>query len=184
MQYNNYDIGVSFFPAAVLRGIPYQNNSNVTLEDIGEGDDALLCITNLTACCQPPYTGEMGHTLGNWFFPNRTSIRNASLGSDIFRTRGQMVVCMHRRRGGEEGIYRCEIPDAMNVTQTIYISVYSASTGEWYMYVYVLLHNHTGILGLHDTYFAGDYHACYYTIYEVQHIERHRFVRTLYLDDK
>ena len=41
---------------------------------------------------------------------------------------------MHRRRGGEEGIYHCEIPDAMNVTQTIYIGVYSASTGEWYMY--------------------------------------------------
>ena len=41
-QYNNYDIGVSFFPAVVLRGIPYQNNSNVILEDIGQGDDALL----------------------------------------------------------------------------------------------------------------------------------------------
>ena len=36
-------------PAAVLRGIPYKNNSNVTLEDIGEGPNALLCITNQTA---------------------------------------------------------------------------------------------------------------------------------------
>ena len=53
-----------------------------------------------------------------------------------------------------EGIYRCEIPDAMNVTQTIYIGVYSASIGEWYMYIYVLFRNHTGILGLHDTYFC------------------------------
>ena len=41
-----------------------------------------------------------------------------------------MVVRLHRRRDGEEGIYRCEIPDSMNVTQTIYIGVYSASTGE------------------------------------------------------
>ena len=34
-----------------LNGTTYQNNSCVTLEDIGEGDDALLCVTNLTACC-------------------------------------------------------------------------------------------------------------------------------------
>ena len=38
---------------------------------------------------------------------------------------------MSRRRGGVEGIYRCEIPDAVNVLQTIYIGVYSTSTGEW-----------------------------------------------------
>ena len=30
-------------------------------------------------------------------------------------------------RGGVEGIYRCEIPDAMNVTKTIYIGVYSVN---------------------------------------------------------
>ena len=145
-QYNNYDIGVSFFPAAVLRGIPYMNNSNVTLEDIGEGDDALLCITNLTTCCQPPYAGEMGRTLGNWFFPNRIRVPCAGLGSDIYRTRGQMVVRLNRRRGGVEGIYRCEIPDTLGLIQTIYIGVYSASTGELYMYIYVLLRNHTGVL--------------------------------------
>ena len=43
------------------------------------------------------------------------------------------MVRLSRRRGGEEGIYSCEIPDAMNVMQTIYIEVYSASTGELYM---------------------------------------------------
>ena len=142
-QYNNYDIGVSFFPAVVLRGIPYQNNSNVILEDIGEGDDALFCISNQTACCSSPYTGDMG-ALGNWYFPNGTTVPCAGLGSDIYRTRDQMVVYLHRVRGGEEGIYRCEIPDAMNVTQTIYIGVYSACTGEWY--IYVLLRNHTSVL--------------------------------------
>ena len=40
---------------------------------------------------------------------------------------------MYRRRGGVEGIYYCEIPDAMNVTQTVYIGVHSASTGEGYV---------------------------------------------------
>ena len=99
------------------------------LEDIGDYDDALLCMTNRTACCRPPYTGDMG-AFGNWFFPNGTRVSSSGNQWDIYRTRGQMVVRMNRRRGGVEGIYRCEIPDAMNEIQTIYIGVYSASTGE------------------------------------------------------
>ena len=91
------------------------------LEDIGEGDNALLCIT---ACCRES-------ALGNWFFPNGTRVPSAGWQWDLYRNRGQMVVSMYRRRGGVDGIYYCEIPDAMNVTQTIYIGVYSTSTGEW-----------------------------------------------------
>ena len=101
----------------------------MTLEDIGEERDSLLCITNLTACCIPSYTGQNGRSLGNWFFPNGTRVPSKG---DISRNRGQMVVRLNRRRGGEDGIYRCEIPDAMNVTQTIYIGVYTASSGKVY----------------------------------------------------
>ena len=140
-QYASIMASISSFPAAVLRGIPYQNNSIVILEDIGEDDDALLCITNQTACCRRPYTGEMGPTIGDWFFPNVTQVPSSGVGWDFHRTRGQMVVRMYRRRGGVEGIYRCEIPDAVNVTRTIYIGVYSASTGKWYMYVTACKHN-------------------------------------------
>ena len=43
-----------------------------------------------------------------------------------------MRVLLQRRRGGEEGVYHCAIPDAMNVAQIIYIGVYSANNGEWY----------------------------------------------------
>ena len=38
------------------------------------------------------------------------------------------MVRLNRRRGGEEGIYRCEISDSVNVTHTIYIGVYTANT--------------------------------------------------------
>ena len=40
------------------------------------------------------------------------------------------MVLLHRRRGGENGIYRCVVPDAMNVIQTIYIGVYTGNSGE------------------------------------------------------
>ena len=112
------------------------------LEDIGEGDDALVCRTNLTACCLPPYTGVNGSALGNWFFPNGSRVPGHggdAWKQDFYRTRGQMVVRMHCRRGGVEGIYCCEIPDTFGfIIQTLYIGVYSSSTGEWYVYTPVL----------------------------------------------
>ena len=99
----------------------------MTLEDIGENDtDALLCMTNLTACCR----SHTGLSLGNWFLPNGTRVPSYNVSSDFYRDRGQMVVRMKRRGGGEDGIYRCEIPDSTKVNQTIYIGVYNAGTGE------------------------------------------------------
>ena len=105
----------------------YQNNSLVFLEDISEGGNALVCITNFYNCCRPPYTSGMKSALGNWFFPNETRVPSSGVQWDFHRTRGHMVVHLQRRRGGAEGIYCCVVPDAMNVTQTIYIGVYSAN---------------------------------------------------------
>ena len=111
-----------------FRDTTYQNNSLVTLEDIGiGGDDALLCVTDLTACCQPPYSGTMGPVIGNWFFPNGTRISEQW---EMYRTRGQSVVRLHCRSGGVNGIYRCVISDAAGADQTITIGVYTADTGE------------------------------------------------------
>ena len=109
----------------------YQNNSNVILEDIGEGDNALHCKTHLTACCRRPYTNSINRAaLGNWFFPNGTRVPSSGHQWDIHRTRGHMKVLLQRRRGGAEGIYHCQIPDILGIFQTIYIGVYSLSIGE------------------------------------------------------
>ena len=101
----------------------------MTLEDIGEENTALLCMTNLIACCRLPYTHTNKSVLGNWYFPNTTRVPSNTDG-DVYRTREQMVVYLHHRRGGENGMYRCEIPDSKNVNQNIYIGVYSAGSGE------------------------------------------------------
>ena len=138
-HFSHCDIDMSFFPRVgpdvrfSFRGTTYQNNSIVILEDIGEHDDALLCVTNLTACCRPSGSGGNGSVLGNWFFPNGTRVPSLGNQWNFYRTRGHMVVRMQRRRGGEEGIYRCEIPDTFGLIQTLYIGVYSASTGEWWI---------------------------------------------------
>ena len=101
------------------------------LEEIGEGDDALLCVTDQTACCRPPYTDPLGSgAIGNWYFPNGTRLPSSGAQWDFHRTRGHMVLPLHRRRGGESGIYHCVVPDAWNNIQTIYIGVYSAGAGE------------------------------------------------------
>ena len=96
----------------------------MALEDIGEGDDAQLCVTNLTNSC-PNQSFK-----GNWFFPNGTRLPNRGPSADFYRTRSQMMICLHRRRGGVDGVYRCEIRDSMCVLQTIYIGVYTAGSGE------------------------------------------------------
>ena len=122
-----------------LNGTTYQNNSIVTLEDIGEDDDALLCITDQPVCCRPPRTGEAQLPIGNWYFPNGTRVPSSGGQWDFHRTRGHMVVLLHRKRGGVDGVYCCVVPDALNATQTVYIGVYTASAGEQYINNYTTL---------------------------------------------
>ena len=135
----------SYFPGAGVRfslnSTTYQNNSLVTLEDIGEWDDALLCVTDNIACCARAQS-PVGVVLGDWYYSNGTGVANAFVAFDIqwdfYRNRGQSVVRMNRRRGGVNGIYRCEIPDTTGVGQTIYIGVYTAGNGECCICTHVL----------------------------------------------
>ena len=138
-------IGISFFFPGIyfsLRGTTYQNHSLVTLEDIGENDNALLCLTDYRACCGRDQSPG-GRVLGDWHYPNGTRVPNTILGYgyiwDFYRNRGQSVVRMNRRSGGVNGIYHCVIPDTACANQTIYIGVYTADTGEWCIYTAVVL---------------------------------------------
>ena len=58
---------------------------------------------------------------------------------EFYRTRGQMVVLLHRRRGGVTGIYRCDIPDQNGDPHRLYVGVYTANTGGYYHYMQQLV---------------------------------------------
>ena len=105
----------------------------MTLEDIGEGGDALLCLTDNTMCCARDQSPGRG-ILGDWYYPNGTEVGNYYVGHEMwefYRNRGQSVVRLNRRRGGVAGIYHCEIPDANGVTQDIYVGLYTNDKGEY-----------------------------------------------------
>ena len=100
-------------------------------------------MTDLAACCRTPHS----FAIGNWFFPNGTAVPNFVFQInnqppltmwEFYRNRGQSVVRMIRRRGGVDGIYRCEIPVSAGplVYQNIYIGVYATNSGECCMYIY------------------------------------------------
>lgn len=88
------------------------------LEDIGEGDDALICATNNKLCCQD---SRQGHFL----FPDGSLVPVASAGQDFYRNRGSYIIRLNRRNGATSpvGRYGCEIPDENGALQRIFIHV-------------------------------------------------------------
>ena len=101
-----------------LRGTPIDDDSFVDVDSIGEGDNALLCLTNDTNCCSGTETG--GAALGNWFFSSGTAVASG----DFFRNRGQSVVRLNRRNSPtERGRFRCEIVNQMGTTDTIDVNI-------------------------------------------------------------
>jgi hypothetical protein len=101
-----------------LKGEFIANNSYVDVNDIGEGDDALLCQTNKPDCCH-----EIGNRAGEWYFPNGSRVRLWVYGDDFYRDRGAGVVRLNRRqvlKFTAGGHFRCEVPDANMNMQTIY----------------------------------------------------------------
>jgi hypothetical protein len=104
-----------------LKGEIIANNSYVGIDDIGEDDDALLCHTNKTDCCHESY-----NRAGEWYFPNGMIVKIEGRSADEFyRDRRAQVVRLNRRQGTftVRGLFRCEVPDANNKWQTIYVNI-------------------------------------------------------------
>ena len=114
-------------PMLLLRGRLYGNNSIVNLNEIGQNNEALFCITNNTNCCNSTIITER---LGNWYLPSSTIINRYSI--DFYGNRGPSTVSLNRRNDSTilSGIFHCEIPDTSGANQILYIGVYLDQPGE------------------------------------------------------
>ena len=123
-----------------LKGELYSNNSIVTITDIRNGTNALYCFTNRNGCCR----GSDGGANGEWFFPNGSVVERGGLSSslDFSRNRLLSAILLNRRNSamGPTGLYRCEVLDARNVNQSIYVGLYSPNEGEvWNICIIMLI---------------------------------------------
>ena len=113
-------LGIGFF----LNGKFYANNSLVNLEEIGEGNKALLCLTSNTSCC------ESTSTVG-WYSPAMSIMAEMNNTTGFYTSRGPSVIRLEKINGttGSSGIFHCRIPDADGNDQTIYIGIYRNERG-------------------------------------------------------
>ena len=105
----------------------YSNNSVVTITDIRGGNTSLYCITERSNCCRSSDGGESG----DWFLPGQDRVVESTSIADFSRRREPRAVVLDRRSNAVVtiGLYRCEVPDADNTIQSLYIGVYTNDRG-------------------------------------------------------
>ena len=114
-----------------LNGVTLLNNSLVDFEDIpnpltdgGVVDDSVLnCRTDLEECCNDALQ-NLPAPVGEWYYPNGTALDFDAGGATFRRNRGLMNVRLWRRNTPpERGRFCCELPNAQNVNQTVYVNI-------------------------------------------------------------
>jgi len=105
----------------------------VNITDIGAtGNLALLCTTTYLLCC----TASNPET--QWYFPNGNAVQNPfesgillrNLPYSRFRLTDGTVRLNRNPEGTTTGIFHCDIPAASGVLQSLYVGIYTNTTGE------------------------------------------------------
>ena len=127
--YLSYATGIGL----TLNNVNYINNSVVTITDIGAGSAALLCTTTYIVCC---FSGPEGTPGTHWYFPNGTQVDRFNT-LPYYRSRTDAkksppgTVLLHRNpEATTTGVFRCEILDDSAIFQSIYVGIYTTTTGE------------------------------------------------------
>ena len=100
----------------------YANNSVIPIREVGETSrTGLQCITDRRPCCA-------GARIGQWRFPDGTLVPVLGAGATLFyRNRGEDgTVNLNRLYTGvmmPTGLFCCEVPDAIDVDQTVCIDI-------------------------------------------------------------
>ena len=109
------------------------------LSDIGEGSNALFCLTDRTRCC----TTEAGDARGGWRFPDDSFVTYNNTNLNSYQIRGYSSIRFNRMTDAvvPTGIYRCRLPDEETSSgKNLYIGVYGdASEGELGMHALFIL---------------------------------------------
>ena len=114
-----------------LNGVTLPNDSLVDFDDIPNVStsggakyvDVLNCRTDLEACCNPGLQ-MLPAPVGEWYYPNGTALSFDAGGATFRRNRLLMNVRLWRRHTPtERGRFRCELPNAQNVNQTVYVNI-------------------------------------------------------------
>ena len=134
--FNLYTVSVGV--SLVLQGQAIPNNSLVNLDDLlyvtsndqptnANGLQTLMCVTDLVDCCELP-------ARGNWYYPDGRIVLYNTGGATFQRNRGQNEVINNQQFNGsvrlwrrysptERGLFRCELPDANGVNQSLYVNL-------------------------------------------------------------
>ena len=89
-------------------------------DDIGEGDNALLCTTDKVDCCN-----DFLSRAGEFYFPDgsRVPVQGAA-SSGYYRNRGIQLIRLNRQSNGvHTGQFRCEIPSSIDANSVLYINI-------------------------------------------------------------
>ena len=145
------------YPRFEFRGDVLTNNSFIVHGppvNIGEGhNDSLHCVTDNSDCCNATNSAQ-----NNWYDLMKREVQQGQDGdSDLYVTRGDEVVYLNRRKGGQSGMWRCDIPDSNGVQQSIYIYLGTSATGSLCtLGIFNLLETTTGGLSSAVIYFTLD----------------------------
>lgn len=102
----------------MLGEVIFTNASRIAITSIGEGDNALLFLTDNSECCR-----EQG--IGECFYPDGELVGVRRSNDEVYRNRGDQVVRLNRQnpvatgKVATPGLYCCTVPNKAGVMQYI-----------------------------------------------------------------
>ena len=122
-------------PYVSFMGETLADHSYVNISQVGTGDAAVYCHTDLTTCC----TNSQGSHRGDWYFPNgdRLPFPANNNPPPIFEARTAQKIDLRRIFGTEPtGIYRCDIETVAGINgdgmrETVYVGLYTSDGGKY-----------------------------------------------------
>ena len=103
-----------------LKGLYIPNNSEIQLNEVGEGEDALFCLTDNEDCCR-----TIPNRRGQFYYPSGAQVPIQNKGQGFYRNRGNQMIRLNRREtvSSPKGRFCCEIPDARSVKQRMCVTL-------------------------------------------------------------